>query len=94
MEQKSRARRGGAKYTPPKLNIDIKNDALEHVSSASNLALLGIYVKFQGIFTPTYALNLDRRAEHPDHSNLVNHLMPSKLESNFILIEVDAVFFF
>ena len=42
MEQKSRARRGGAKYTPPKLNIDIKNDALEHVSPASNLALLDL----------------------------------------------------
>ena len=39
---KIKGKKGGAKYTPPKLNIDIKNDALEHVSPASNLALLDL----------------------------------------------------
>ena len=32
----------------PKSNIDTKNDALENVSPASNVAILGIYVTFQG----------------------------------------------
>ena len=34
--------------TPPKFKIDTKHDGLENVSPASNMANLGIYVKFLG----------------------------------------------
>ena len=32
----------------PKINMDIKNDALENVSPASSMVILGIYVKLHG----------------------------------------------
>ena len=41
-------------YTPRKTNIDTKNDGLEDVSPASNMASLGIYVSFRVVFYQLY----------------------------------------